>query len=241
LKRRAALTDGHPAPLSARLETALELLSPCRVLIDVGTDHGLVPIAAVERDIAQRAIAADLRRAPLRLAQQNVTAAAVGERVALLRADGLSGLARRAVDAVIMAGMSGEQMVRLCSTSPHALEGVAQLVLQPNSDAAVVRSWARTHGWHLHDERMVYERGQFFVLCAFRPGTGDDASYDVPAWSPSALCLVGPLLLARKDPTSRRFFEWQCGRLAALVEQHVHTLEPELAIWRAAYAFAASE
>jgi tRNA (adenine22-N1)-methyltransferase len=209
------------------------------MLIDVGTDHGLVPIAAVQRDIAQRAIAADLRKAPLLLAQQNIAAAAVGQRVALLRADGLAGLARQAVDAVIMAGMSGEQMVRLCSASPHILQGVTQLLLQPNSDACVVRSWALAHGWHLRDERMVYERGQFFVLCAFRPGTGADPVYDVPGWSPSALGLVGPLLLVRRDPIGRRFFEWQCARLGALVDQQVHTLRPELAIWQAAYAFGA--
>lgn len=210
------------------------------MLVDVGTDHGLVPIAAVERGIAQRAIAADLRKAPLRLAQQNIATAALGQRVVPLRADGLSGLASGAADAVVMAGMSGEQMVRLCNEAPQVLSGVSQLLLQPNSDACVVRAWALSHGWHLHAERMVHARGQFFTLCAFRPGAGADAAYDVPSWRPSELCLVGPLLLTRKDPTSRRFFEWQCARLGALVEQQVHALQPELAIWQAALAFAAT-
>ena len=47
--------------LSPRLDAILEGLSPCALLADIGTDHGLVPIAAVVRGIAQRAMATDLR------------------------------------------------------------------------------------------------------------------------------------------------------------------------------------
>ena len=51
-------------PLSVRLEAVLQLLRPCAVLADVGTDHGLLPVAAVQRGLAERAIAADLRGGP---------------------------------------------------------------------------------------------------------------------------------------------------------------------------------
>jgi tRNA (adenine22-N1)-methyltransferase len=227
-------------PLTARLETLLGLLSPCRMLADVGTDHGQVPIAAVQRGIAERAIAADLRVAPLLLAQKNIAAASVRDRVILLRADGLSAFARGAIDAVVMAGMSGEQMVRLCDAAPAVLNGVAQLVLQPNSDAGIVRAWALEQGLHLIDERMLRARGQFFVTCAFRHGTGPDPAYDLPPWKRSDLCLVGPRLLAQKDATALSFFAWQCARLSSLVEQHVHDLRRELEVWRAAHAFASS-
>ena len=212
----------------------LTLLGPCRVLVDVGTDHALLPIAAVERGVAARAIASDLREAPLRAARQNVLSSLARERVLLLREDGLSGLARDAVDAVSMAGMSGELMVQLCQASAHVLEGVAQLVLQPNSDAVAVRAWALRCGWHLCQERMVLENGQFFTLCAFRPGLGAaDPAYTLPGWSEAQLCLVGPLLLAHKDPIAQRFCARQCERLGALVER-APGLWPELSTWRSA-------
>lgn len=214
----------------------LALLGPCRVLVDVGTDHALLPIAAVERGIAARAIASDLREAPLRAARQSVLASMARERVLLLRGDGLSALARDAVDAVSMAGMSGELMVQLCQGSAHVLAGVTRLVLQPNSDAVVVRSWARRSGWHLSQERMVLENGQFFTLCAFRPGLGAaDPAYMLPGWSEAQLCLVGPLLLAQKDPVALRFCAWQCERLGALVER-APGLWSELSTWQAARA-----
>ena len=226
--------------LSARLEAVLELLSPCRMLVDVGTDHGLVPVSAVQRGIAQRAIAADLRDAPLLSARQNIASAALSQRVMMLKADGLSALAAGSVDAVVMAGMSGALMVRLCNAAPRVFEGVSQLLVQPNSDALAMRAWALRHGFHLRDERMLIERGQFFVVCAFHKGNGADPAYALPDWSEAALCLLGPRLLARKDPAALRFYERQCLRLGALVDQNVHGLRPELHIWQAARAFMTS-
>jgi tRNA (adenine22-N1)-methyltransferase len=227
-------------PLSRRLEAILGLLSPCRVLVDVGTDHALLPIAAVERGVAARAIASDLRAAPLRTARDGILASSARERVHLLREDGLSGLLRGAVDAVSMAGMSGEMMVQLCEATPHVLEGVSQLVMQPNSDAVAVRGWALRHGWHLKQERMVCENGQFFAVCAFSKGEGPDPAYTVPGFLQADLSLVGPLLLAHKDAVALQFCMWQCERLEGLVERAenaVHGLRPELSIWRAARAY----
>ncbi|HEX6244595.1 MAG TPA: class I SAM-dependent methyltransferase [Polyangiales bacterium] len=220
--------------LSLRLEAMLAMLDPCRVLVDVGTDHALLPIAAVERGIAARAIASDLREPPLRAARRTLRSSKARDRLLLLREDGLSALARGAVDAVSMAGMSGALMVQLCQASAHVLEGVGQLVLQPNSDAVLVRAWALRYGWHLREERMVLENGQFFTLCALRPGLGArDPAYALPGWSDAQLCLVGPLLLAHKDPVLLRFCVWQCERLGALVER-APGLAPELSTWRAA-------
>jgi len=223
-------------PLSARLEAVLALLDPCRMLVDVGTDHALIPLAAVERGLAQRALASDLRIAPLRAARRRIRASSVAKRVLLLREDGLSALAPGAVDAVVLAGMSGELMVRLCSDAARVLAGVTQLVLQPNSDAVVVRRWALHNGWHLHDERLLYERGQYFTLCSFRKGEAADPAYASDRFSEDALCLVGPHLLARKDETAARFAAWQCQRLSALVEQGGHVMQPELDVWQAAVA-----
>lgn len=221
-------------PLSARLEAIVQLLRPCHVLADVGTDHGLVPVAAVLRGVAAHAIAADLREAPLVGARRTIERARVADRVSIVQGDGLLPLEGRAVDAVVMAGVSGQLMVRLCSTAPQVLASVEQLVLQPNSDAPVVRAWARGHGWHLRDERMVEAGGRFFIVCAFRRGAGPDPAYAVAGWTDAALAWIGPLLLARKDPVARRWCTEQRDRLRGLVREDVPALAAELATWQAA-------
>lgn len=231
-------------PLSARLEAVLGLLLPCRVLADVCSDHGLVPIAAVERSIAQHAIAADLREAPLEVARQNIASAGLQERVTRVRGDGLGPLRDHAVDAVMMAGVSGTLMLRLCDAAPEVLAGVQQLIVQPNKDTPEVRSWALDHGWHLRDENMVQIRGRFFISCAFVKASGPDPAYALPelsAFSVAALCNVGPRLLARRDAVALRWCDEQCARLQHFVDKGVRTLEDELRAWQAARAHLRSE
>jgi tRNA (adenine22-N1)-methyltransferase len=195
----------------------LQLLEPCKLLADVGTDHGLLPIHAVRRGLARHALAIDLREEPLQGARRNLERAGEGARVTPLRADGFSGLTGRGVDAVVLAGLSGRTIERLCREAQLGLAELRQLVVQPNQGVETLRAWAHGAGLHLRDEAMVEEHGRAFVVCAFVPGTGQDPAYErTPA--PLAVAFkVGPLLLARKDPVLRRYCEAQRKRLASLV------------------------
>ena len=224
-------------PLSARLATVVQLVRPCAVLADVGTDHGLVPVAAVEQGIAVRAIAADLRAAPLAGARRHIERSGMTDRVAVVQGDGLLALAEHSVDAAVMAGMSGSLMVRLCDAAPQVLGALQQWIVQPNKDVPLVRAWALRSGWHLRDERMIVERGRFFTVCAFVKGSGADPAYAVTGWTAAALCIVGPRLLVSKDPVARKWCEAQRARLAHWVDKGVQTLEPELRGWQSACDF----
>lgn len=218
--------------LSPRLEAVLDLLKPCALLADVGTDHGRVPIAAVTRGIAHRAFATDLRTEPLALARRHVEEAGVAAQVTLLHGDGLRALGDAPVDAVVLAGMSGALMARLCAEAPTVLARVRQLVTQPNIGADVLRAWARANGLWLMDERMLEHRGRYFVLCAFAPRSGDDPAYPQPGIDAEALTHLGPLLLRRRDPVALRWYRFQRERLERLPATPVR--DAELAIWRAA-------
>lgn len=220
--------------LSARLEAIVQSVRPCRLLADIGTDHGLVPIAVVQRGVAASAIASDLREAPLRVARRNVERARLEGHVTLVQGDGLAELGDRGVDALVLAGMSGDRIVQLCSATPEVLRSAAQLVLQPNSGAHVVRAWARSAGWHLSDERMVASGGQFFLVCAFVRGEGADPAYAMRGWTEPALDRLGPVLLARKDAVARRWCVTQRDRLRDLIRDGAPNLDRELAGWQAA-------
>jgi tRNA A22 N-methylase len=158
----------------------------------------------------------------------------VTDRVLALRGDGLSAIEPWAVQAVVMAGMSADSMLRLLDAAPHVLARLEQLILQANQNMERIRAWALRSGWHLRDERMLEERGRFFVVCAFARAPGEDPAYAVPGWTGAALCNVGPLLLARRDVVALRWFERQRERLSRWVERGVTRLQPELALWQAA-------
>jgi tRNA (adenine22-N1)-methyltransferase len=223
----------HPeAPLlSRRLECVLGLVRPCALLADVGTDHALLPVAAVCRGVATRALAADLREAPLSGARAHIQRAGVADRVVAVRGDGLWAVEHRAVDAVVIAGLSADSMLRMIEAAPHVLATVAQLITQPNQNVDRLRAWALRSGWHLRAEQMLEERGQFFVVCAFAPAAGADPAYSVAGWTEEALCNIGPWFLARKDAVALRWFERQRARASHWVKRGVCRLQPELDLW----------
>lgn len=204
----------------------LAALEPCELLADVGTDHGYVPIAAVTRGLAAAAIAADLRAAPLSVARRHVERAGVQDRVRLVQSDGLRGLVHLPIDAVVLAGMSGTLIARLCGATP--MPSLRQLVAQANTGARDLRAWAHESGWHLQGEQLVEEGGRFFTVCAF--GRADRGAYAVPGWTLADLFHVGPLLLARRDPAALRYYQMQCARVADLPRAAEH------AMWSAACA-----
>ena len=214
-------------PMSARLDAILSLLLPCRELADVCSDHGLVPVVAVLRGLAQRAVCADLRAAPLEVARQNIARAALADRVIVLQGDGLAPLVTRHVDAVVIAGVSGALVVRLLAAHPEVTRGLTQLILQPNQDVDVVRAWALDAGFH----RMVEERGTFFPICSFRQGEGSDPLYEHPDWSVRELCVLGPLLIAQRDAAALRAYRHQRDRLGKLVAKGFTAREAEHALW----------
>jgi tRNA (adenine22-N1)-methyltransferase len=231
----AAMTRPPLAPvLSRRLECVLSLVRPCALLADVGTDHALLPVAAVCRGVTQRAIATDLREAPLAGARAHIARMGVTDRVVALRGDGLATVLHRGVDAVVMAGMSGDSMLRICEAAPQVLATVEQLIVQPNQNVYEVRAWALRSGWHLRDEQMLEERGQFFVVCAFARSSGADPAYRVEGWTVEALCSIGPHFLTRKDAVALRWFERQRARVSRWVERDLGRLRPELDVWDAA-------
>lgn len=197
--------------LSTRLAAVLELLEPCETFADIGTDHGHLLVAAVRSGKARRALGVDLNQEPLEGARLSVQRARLEDQISLMQGDGFAPLAGRA-DAVAIAGLTGPTVERLCRTGPRV--GVRQLLLQPVRDLHRLRAWALEAGWHLRDERVVWEGERFFAAAAFVPGEGPDPAYQVPGWTQAALTWVGPHCLARRDPTARAWCEGQRIRTA---------------------------
>jgi hypothetical protein len=81
---------------------------------------------------------------------------------------------------------------------------------------------------------MLLERGQFFVVCAFAPGAGEDPAYAIDGWTKEALCNIGPWFLTRKDAVALRWFERQRARVSRWIERDVNRLKPDLDVWDAA-------
>lgn len=200
--------------LSARLEAVASCVGIGARIIDVGTDHGLLPIALIGSGRASHAIAADLRADPLSVAAVNVRRFRKEGKVELRLGDGLEVLAVHEVDTVTIAGMSGSRMVDILLSGNLDKLGISRIIVQPNSDQVELRQRMTQAGWGVVYERLVACGSRMYVVIVLEP-TEDEQSIS------SENALVGPILM--KTPADPLYLVW-CDVMQGLMRKRVDGL-----------------
>lgn len=129
---------------------------------DVGCDHGYISIYLAEKDISSSCIAMDVRKGPLSGAAANIKEQGFEDRIQTRLSDGLKELKKGEVDTVVIAGMGGDLMKRIITDSDIASLGIKAGVLQPQSELCEFRSFLRESGYHIAEERIVFEDGKYY-------------------------------------------------------------------------------
>ena len=154
--------------LDGRLRLAAQMVPPGARAADVGCDHARLPIALVRSGRCPLVIASDLRQGPLRSARDNVIRAGLEGKIQLRQCDGLDGIAPGEVDCVVMAGMGGILMTQIIERAFWLKDPAVCLVLQPMSDAHLVRRALWEGGFALEQERAATANRRVYTVMRFR-------------------------------------------------------------------------
>ena len=160
--------------LSKRLSAVAEFVTPGGCLVDVGTDHGYVPIALLEQKKISSAIAMDVNRGPLERAREHIAQYNMGDYIETRLSDGLHALQAGEGDSLLIAGMGGGLTVRILSEGEPLLSGFGELILEPQSDIDRVRAWLLEHGFFLAQENFVEEDGKYYPILRAVHGEKED-------------------------------------------------------------------
>lgn len=202
--------EGDSMILSRRLQAAAGLVTPCRCLADIGTDHAYVPLYLTGNQIVQHAIAMDVAEGPLSRARADIEREGLGTCVEIRLSDGLSRLKAGEADCILIAGMGGALTIRILENGRDLLSGAGplELVLQPQSEIPSARRYLQEHGWRIDREDMVLEDGKYYsMMQAHRREEGETGALsDLEA-------AYGPCLLGEGHQTLVSFLEWERGIL----------------------------
>lgn len=194
-----------PVHLSARLSALAQLVPQDSRIIDVGTDHGLLPVWLVQTGKICCALATDIRSGPLENAAELVERTGTADRITLKQTDGLQGIAPEQGDTVILAGMGGESMISILSAAPWTREGKL-LILEPQSKKAELRRWLMESGYAIRSERLVEDAGHIYSILCVRGGNS-------PVYSEAELHL-GLLDQIGEDPLFIKYLDVLRSRAA---------------------------
>ncbi len=150
--------------LSKRLETVTSMVTKGNRVVDVGCDHGFVPIFLVESGISPSAVAADVRPGPLSRAKEHIKEHGLEEKIQARLSDGLSNIRPGEADSLIMSGIGGILMIRLLSDNCETAKSFQELILSPQSELADVRRYLVENGYFIEYEHMLCDEGKFYFI-----------------------------------------------------------------------------
>ncbi len=158
------------ARLQERLRVIADMVTPGLTVADVGCDHALLPIYLVQNGISPLAYALDINRGPLSRAKRSIEEAGLSERIITVLSDGLKELRMGAAESVVIAGMGGPLMSDIIGASIEICHEAEELILEPQSDPALLRHFLEDNGFAITAEAMVREEGKFYPVIKCKTG-----------------------------------------------------------------------
>ena len=90
--------------LSKRMKCIVDMVTPGRVVADIGCDHGYISIYLVEKGIAKKVYAMDVAEGPLGIARSNIESRALSDKIETRLSNGFEALEAGESDCAVIAG-----------------------------------------------------------------------------------------------------------------------------------------
>lgn len=215
--------------MNNRLHCIASLIPSGAGLIDVGTDHGYLPLALARSGYSGRLIASDLRPGPLANARRAAAAAGLTERIEFRLCDGLDGCEPESVDTIVIAGMGGDTICAILDRAEWVMDARYTLILQPMTHAEVLRYWLVNNGFSLQQEQLVEDGGSLYAVLVTGFG-GETRLKDAELFTGCAALLAAHPLFPRMLEQQRQRFE---KALRGLSRAENEALRARSALWSA--------
>lgn len=223
----------RPFSLSARLQAVADLVPSGTKLADVGTDHGRLPVWLIQNEVIDRAIASDLRPAPLNRARELAQKWGVADKISFRLCNGLSAIPPWEAQTVTIAGMGGETIADILQAARWTKEPGHLFILQAMSGMDGLRRYLSANGFAIRKETLVREGRTLYVVLLAEPGEMKPLS-EGEIW-------VGRQTRDMDSPFRGEYLEQEAEKLRRAVaglEQSQRPEDKEKRIW---YALAAQE
>lgn len=162
--------------LSKRLLAISELVEGGHKILDVGTDHGYLPIYLSQFESVRRIAASDISEGPLSRAKESALKYGVIDKIEFFLSDGLENCDKD-FDTIVIAGMGGETMTEILSRATWTVSPDIKLVLQPQSKQEVIFEYLCLSGFRVLDHRIINERGKYYLAIS-AVGDGEKRKYN---------------------------------------------------------------
>ena len=196
--------------LSPRLEAVAKHVPQGAIIADIGSDHAYLPAHLLLTYHVRHAIAGEVAQGPFENVQHEINRRHLNGKLEARLANGLAAIdIADKVDTVVIAGMGGILIQDILSAGQSKKHQYNTLILQPNTDENVVRSWLNNNHYLIIAEDIVQEGSHFYEVIVATPGESKLSEREID---------FGPYLLQSKSPIFVAKWQKECDRIQLILE-----------------------
>lgn len=179
--------------LSNRLKTIADMIPEGKRVIDVGCDHAFLDIYLTQKG-KNYCIASDINPNVLKKTKEIIASAGLADQIPVILSDGLENIKVEDSDVVVIAGMGTSTILHIVKNDLNN-----SFIIGSNNDIELLRRGMHQKGFVIQDEKVVLEKGIYYVLIKFQKGKAIYKEIDY---------LYGPILKRKKDLISISYFKY---------------------------------
>lgn len=149
--------------LSERLAVVKSLVPFGARLLDVGSDHALLPIALLTDGLISEAVVTDVNKGPLERGKENFQRLFPGAKVRFILSNGFDKVERGAADTAAICGMGGLLISNILENAGEKAKDML-LLLQPMSHQNELRRYLWSNGFSIEGEFFALEGDKAYVV-----------------------------------------------------------------------------
>lgn len=185
--------------LDSRLSAVADLVRSGTRFADVGTDHAYLPVSLLRKGKIEYAVCSDLRKGPLKNAEETVNKYGVADKVDLRLSDGLDAYKQGEVNEIAIAGMGGLPISEFIERTEWLKTPDIHLILQPMTHAEDLRKTLYKNGFYIDKEVAVKDGDKLYIIIsAYFSGVAETRT--------APECVIGEIY-KNTDPVSKEYLE----------------------------------
>jgi tRNA (adenine22-N1)-methyltransferase len=197
--------------ISNRLLCISKMVDRCQAVVDVGTDHGYIPIYLIKNNICKKAVAGDINIGPVRKAEVNVEINGLYDKINCRLGNGLNVVKPGEVQCAVIAGMGGNLIRDIVESSLSTFKALDFAVLQPVQNPEILRKHIYEAGYSIIDEELCFDENKYYEIIKVRfgeePKTLDEIYYE-----------ISPILIKKKHPLLSKYIEVKIEKNIKIIE-----------------------
>jgi tRNA (adenine22-N1)-methyltransferase len=170
----------EPFLLSKRLSKCAEFIPENTRLIDIGTDHGYLPIWLLKTGKIKSAVATDIRTGPLSEAIKNADKYAADIKFVL--SDGFEKISYDSFDTAVIAGMGGELIADILEKKQENDMRNKIFILQPMTKSEKLRDFLYKNKYTIKREEAVKDKEHIYSVMNVEFAGTFEKHEDIDLW-----------------------------------------------------------